>query len=86
MWKAPDLRVLWALGAVLLVLGGFGIFAAGAIVGLPVLLGATALGFSFDQGMKVLAYSAPLWAPIGAGMGMLVTSNLMKGVRAKPPK
>jgi hypothetical protein len=55
-------------------------------VALPVLLGATAFGFSLDQAFKVLVYSAPLWAPIGAGMGMFVTSNLTKGIRAKPPK
>jgi hypothetical protein len=80
------MRLLWTLGAALLVLGGFGVAAAGAIVGLPLLLVAAAAGFSLEQGLKALAYTCPLWAPFGAGMGMLVTSNLVKGFRAKAPE
>lgn len=85
MWKAPDLRPLWVLGAVLLVLGGFGILAAGAIVGLPILLGTAALGYSVHDGLRLLVWASPLWVPIGAGMGMLVTSRLVKGLRPQPP-
>jgi len=86
MWQVPDLRFLWALGAALLVLGGFGVAAAGTILGLPLLLVAAAAGFSLEQGLQALAYTSPIWAPIGAGMGMVVTSSLVKGFRAKAPE
>ena len=86
MWRVPDIRFLWALGAALLVLGGFGVVAAGAVFGLPLLLVAAAAGFSLELGLKALAYTSPLWAPIGAGMGMHVTSSLVKGFRAKAPE
>jgi len=85
MWKVPDLRFLWTIGAALILLGGLGIFAVGSLVALPILLGGAALGASLDQSVRIVAFSSPLWAPVGAGMGMLVTSNLVKGLRAKPP-
>jgi hypothetical protein len=86
MWKVPDVRLLWVLGAALLFLGGFGVLAAGTIVALPIILGATALGFPLDLSLRLVAYCSPLWAPIGAGMGMVVTSNVVKGLRAKAPE
>ncbi len=86
VWQVPDLRFLWALGAALLVLGGFGVAAAGTIVGLPLLLVVAAAGFSLEQGLKALAYTSPIWAPLGAGMGMVVTFSLVKGLRAKAPE
>lgn len=69
----------------LFVLGGLGVVLAGAIVGTPILLIAAAIGVSLDEGLKVVAYSSPLWAPIGAGMGMFLTNSLMKGLRSVPP-
>ena len=77
------MRFLWTLGAAILVLGGFGIAAVGALLGLPILLLDAALGFSLKQGLTALAYASPLSPPIGAGMGMVVTSDLVKGIRAK---
>jgi hypothetical protein len=74
MWQVPDLRFLWTLGAALLVLRGFGVAAAGTIVGLPLLLLTAAAGFSLEQGLKALAYTSPIWAPIGAGMGLSMPS------------
>ena len=85
MWQVPDLRLTWTLGAILILLGGFGVILACAVVGLPIILIAWVIGQPLDDAMRWVALASPLWAPLGAGMGMQVTAALVKGLR-KPAK
>lgn len=58
VWQVPDIRSLWALGAALLVLGGIGILAVGTLVGLPIILGATALQVPLTRLDRVARFKA----------------------------
>ena len=81
-----DPRLLWLFGVANLVFSAVGLFAAAAIIGGPLVLGARILGASFDQSIQWLLYSAPLWAPLGSGAGIGTASALVRGIRRKPPE
>jgi hypothetical protein len=81
MSRFLDLRFLWVIGATMLVFGSVGLLLVGALVGLPLSLGAGLMGISQETVLKWLAYSSPMWGPIGFGMGMIATSSLMRGLR-----
>jgi hypothetical protein len=83
MWKVPDLRFTWVLGFGLIVLGGLGVLIAGAIIGIPILLIAAAAGCSLSEALRWTIWASPLWAPLGAGMGMQVTGMLVRSYRSE---
>ncbi len=70
----------------MLVFGSAGLLLVGSLIGLPLSLGAAALNVPQDNVLKWLAYSSPLWAPIGFGMGAVAASFLAKGIRRNEPK
>lgn len=80
-----DLRFLWGLGAIMLFFCSVGLLVVAALVGLPLSLIAIILDIRQENVLTWMAYASPLWAPIGAGMGMVVTGTLVKGVRRRDP-
>ena len=80
-----DVRFLWVLGAANLVFSAVGLAAAAAAVGFPLVLGAAAFGLPQEEALRWLAYSSPLWAPVGAGAGLAGAGALTKGLRRRVP-
>jgi hypothetical protein len=83
MRGAKDPRALWLIGAVLMVFCAVGMVAAATLVALPLFGIAYAFGASPDTQMKVVMFSAVLWAPLGFGAGVAASAGLIRGVRAK---
>jgi hypothetical protein len=81
MYGMRDLRVLWGLGAIMLVFCGIGVMAAATAIGLPLYMAAAMLGASEQAMIKLFLYSAILWAPIGFGVGIATSSTLVRGIR-----
>ena len=87
MYGITDLRMLWVIGALLLVFCGVGLMAAATVVGLPLYMAVEMLGATQPTMVKVFTYSAIVWAPVGFGAGAAASSGLLRGVRRKsPPK
>ena len=83
MSGAKDPRVLWLVGAVLMIFCAVGLAASAILIGLPLFGIAYALGASPDTQMKVVMFSAAVWAPLGFGAGVVTSAGLIKGLRAK---
>ena len=82
MGRNTDLRFLWGIGASMLIFGGVGIAGAASIVALPLYLAVFA-GLSEKTAFAIFLYSAPIWAPIGFGMGGVAAGTALRGVRRK---
>jgi hypothetical protein len=82
----PNLGSIWFLGFVNLIFSALGLFAVASALGLPLSLGAAALKFEQEAVIWLLAYSSPLWAPMGAGIGLFTAIRLVKGMRRKFPQ
>jgi hypothetical protein len=78
-----DLRVLWGIGAVMIVFCSIGLLAAATVFAVPFYVGALILGASDDAMIKAFLYSAALWAPIGVGAGAVGSTALVKGIRRR---
>jgi hypothetical protein len=87
VYGITDLRILWVIGALMLVFCGVGLVAAATVIGLPLYMAVAMLGVSQPTMVKVFVYSAIVWAPIGFGAGAAASSALLRGVRREsPPK
>ena len=82
MDRFPDLRVLWWMGAAILIFCTVGVAGAGSIAALPLYLAVFA-GMSQETAFQIFLYSALLWAPVGAGMGTMGVTVLVRGLRRK---
>lgn len=51
------------------------------LLGFPLFIGAAALGVPQEDVARLLAYSSPIWAPVGAGFGLFTAARLVRGVR-----
>jgi hypothetical protein len=83
MRGARDPKVLWLIGAVLMIFCAVGLVASATLIALPLFGIAYALGASTDAQLKVVLISAILWAPLGFGAGVATSAGLIKGMRAK---
>ncbi len=72
----------WGLGALNLVFTGVGVVASATAMAVPIYFVTTMLGFPPEHTIRILAYSSPVWAPIGAGLGLFTAGKLFKGVRS----
>jgi len=82
-----DLRMLWLIGALLLVFCGVGLMAGATVIGLPLYMAVAMLGASQPVMVKIFCYSAVVWAPIGFGAGAAASAALLRGVgRRSPPE
>jgi hypothetical protein len=81
----PDLFFLWFLGFTNLIFSAAGLFAAAGALILPLSLGAAAFDVNQEAVLWLLAYASPVWAPIGAGMGLFTAMRLIKGMRRSVP-
>ena len=70
------------IGAIALLVGGLGALLIGTLFGLPVSLGAAALGYTQEQAVTVIVYGAFLWLPLGFGMGLGNALKFLKGYKA----
>jgi hypothetical protein len=86
MGSLLDIRFLWVMGAANLLLTIVGVSLAASMVGVPLFLVAAAIGGEQETALKWLAYSAPFWAPVGAGAGLVTGGTLIRGIRRKPPE
>jgi hypothetical protein len=77
----PRFGSMWVLGIANLVFTAVGLLAVATLLGLPLFAGAAALGVPQEKVARLLAYSSPLWAPLGAGFGLFTAVRLMQGVR-----
>ena len=77
-----DPPVLLMIGAIALLVGGLGALLMGTLFGLPVSLGAAALGYTQEQAITVIVYGAVLWLPLGFGMGLGTALKFVKGYKA----
>ena len=80
-----DLRFLWLVGAVLLCFCAVATIAVAGIVALPLCLAVFA-GTAEDTAIQIFLYSAPLWAPIGFGMGVVAGGAATRGIRRQAQK
>lgn len=78
-----DLRLLWVVGAIMIVFCSVGLLAAAMVFALPFYVGAVILGASEDATVKWFFYSALLWAPIGFGTGAAASAALSRGCAAR---
>jgi hypothetical protein len=62
-----------------------GVLLVGSLVGIPLSIGAALFSIPQEDVLKWLTYSAPIWAPIGFGMGSVTASLLVRGLRRKDP-
>ena len=85
MRGARDPKVLWLIGAILIVFCAVGLVASATLIALPLVGIAYALGASPDTQMTLVMVSAVLWAPLGFGAGVAVSAGLISGVRARHP-
>lgn len=83
--SAPSAGLLWVTGMANLILTAVGVAAGAAVIGLPLFLISAAGGMSQEMAVRILLYSAVVWAPVGAGAGLFVTSRLTRGVRRSEP-
>ncbi|ENY80684.1 hypothetical protein [Sphingopyxis sp. MC1] len=83
MKELKDIRILWAVGAAMLISCSIGLLFVGSVMMLPIVFIGTALGHSIDFSVKWLLYSSPLWAPIGMGMGIAVVAKPVRWLRSK---
>jgi len=81
-----DIRFLWVMGAANLLFTIVGLSLAASMVGVPLFLAVAATGGAQETALEWLAYTAPLWAPVGAGAGLVTAGLLVRGVRRKPPE
>ncbi|MFN2100062.1 hypothetical protein [Altererythrobacter sp. MF3-039] len=81
-----DPLVLWAIGALSLAFSIVSSLIAGSVVGIPMALIGAALGYSQENVLLVLAYTAVVWLPLGFGMGMATAVKFLKGYRVRNPK
>lgn len=77
----PNFGSMWTLGVANLVFTAVGLIAIATFLGFPPFLGAAALGVPQERVVRLLAYSSPVWAPLGAGFGLFTAGRLMRGVR-----
>jgi hypothetical protein len=80
-----DIRFLWVAGAANLLFTIVGLSLAASMVGVPLFLAVAATGGEQEAALKWLAYTAPFWAPVGAGAGLITAGLLARGIRRKPP-
>jgi hypothetical protein len=80
-----DWRGLWVIGVINIIMSGAGLFAGAAVFGLPLAFALAALGYPQQTTLKWLAYSSPIWAPIGCGAGLGATGAIARGMRRKLP-
>jgi hypothetical protein len=83
MRGARDPRILWIIGAILLVFCAVGLVASATLIALPLYGIAYALGASPELQVKIVQFSAVLWAPLGFGAGVATSAGLIRGVRSK---
>jgi hypothetical protein len=77
----PNVGSMWALGVANLLFTAIGLIAVTTLLGFPLFLGAAVLSVPQETVVRALAYSSPVWAPIGAGFGLFTAVRLMQGVR-----
>lgn len=77
----PRIGSMWALGVANLIFTAVGLLAVATLLGFPLFLGAAALGVTQESVVRLLAYSSPVWAPMGAGFGLFTAGRLVRGVR-----
>lgn len=80
MSRFLDLRFLWGLGAIMLLFCTVATIAVAAVVALPLCLAVFA-GTAEQTAVRIFLYSAPLWAPIGVGMGAVASGTAARGIR-----
>jgi len=83
MKHLTDIRILWAVGVVMLICCAIGVLLVGSVVALPITFGAVALGHPIDTAIKWLFAISPLWLPIGVGMGIGVAGKPVRWLRRK---
>ena len=81
----PNLAFLWLFGLLNLIFSVLGLFAAAGALGLPLSLEAAAFKIDQETVLWLLAYASPVWAPMGAGMGLFTAMRLIKGMRRSLP-
>jgi hypothetical protein len=80
----PRFGAIWAIGFANLVFTAVGLFAMATLLGLPLFLAAAALNVPQESVARTLAYTAILWGPLGAGLGLFTAGKLVRGVRRTP--
>jgi len=78
-----DPRMLWIVGAIMLIFCSVALATAAMVIALPIYVVASLLGASQDTLTKTVLYSAVLWAPLGFGAGVTASSTLVRGIRRK---
>jgi hypothetical protein len=81
----PDLRFLWAIGAIMLVFCSVGAVSVGAIVALPLAF-AVFGGIAEETAVQIFLYSSPIWSPLGVGIGAAASASLSRGIRRRIPE
>jgi hypothetical protein len=76
---------MWGFGLLMVPFCAIGLLAAATLIALPLYGIAYALGASSDTLLKVILFSAVLWAPLGFGGGIMTSAVLLRGVKAKGP-
>ena len=80
-----DPKLLWAIGAIMIVFCAVGMVASATLIALPLCGIAYAFGAAPDTLLKIAIYSAVLWAPLGVGGGVATSAVLIRGIRSKAP-
>ena|ERR1043165_361410 len=83
MRAIKDPVAMWGVGAALIPFLVIGLLGAATVIALPLYGIACALGAPSGTLLKVILFSAVLWAPIGVGVGLATSAVLFRGVKAR---